>query len=113
MLPKTCGVLPRDGKTGYAVAISLALCSELGDGHRAAKTVMRWTGASERSVRGWLSGETGPSGPYLVVLARESDAVARALLKLTGRKSLEAGLQVQAARNILATTIQLLDALMT
>lgn len=112
MLPKTGRDFPDSGEVEYAVAISAALREELGDGHRAAKTVMRWTGASERSAKGWLSGKNGPSGPHLILLARKSDAVTRAILCLADKKYLEAGLQVHTARKILAATVQLLDGLM-
>ena len=110
MLPKTGREFPPAGGD-YAAAIGAALRSELGDGHRAAKTVMRWTGASERSAKGWLSGKTGPSGPHLISLARKSDAVTRTLLRLADRKHLETGLQIHTARNILAAAVQLLDGL--
>lgn len=112
MLPKTGRDFPDKGGMEYAVVISAALREELGDGHRAAKTVMRWTGASERSAKSWLSGKMGPSGPHLILLARESDAVTRAILSLANRKHLEARVQVHTARNILAATVQLLDGLM-
>lgn len=32
----------------------MALQKELGQSHRAIKTVMGWTGASERSVKNWI-----------------------------------------------------------
>ena len=54
MFPKTGNKFPAEPERGYATAIGGALQSELGDGHRAAKTVMRWTSASERSAKiGW------------------------------------------------------------
>jgi hypothetical protein len=58
---------------------------ELGDTHRAIKTVMRWTSASERTVKNWFSGQKGPSGNYLLGLIQESDAVLHALLHAGGR----------------------------
>lgn len=36
---------------------------------------MHWTGATERTVKYWFSGERGPSGDHLIALARHSDAV--------------------------------------
>jgi hypothetical protein len=35
----------------YAVAIAKALRKQLGVTHQATKTIMRWTGASERSAK--------------------------------------------------------------
>jgi len=44
----------------YRTAIAMALHEELDDTHRAIKMAMRWTGASERTVKYWFSGERGP-----------------------------------------------------
>jgi len=90
MLPKKGNVFPgrnRGGKsrTDYATAIAVALRGELGDTHRAIKTVMRWTGASDRTVKHWFGGEKGPSGGYLLLLINKSDAVLHALLVAAGR----------------------------
>jgi len=63
----------------YAELIANALKEEHGDTHRSVKTIMRWTDASERSVKNWLSGESGPSGYFLMRLFAKSAAV-RALV---------------------------------
>ena len=55
------------------------------------KMAMRWTGASERTVKYWLAGERGPSGDHLIALARHSDAVLFVLLALAGRLVVEDG----------------------
>ena len=62
-------------QAAYRKAISDTLRRELGPTHQAIKTVMRWTGASERTAKYWLSGERGPSGEHLIRLAQHSDAV--------------------------------------
>ncbi len=41
-------------------SITEALRAELGDTHRAVKTVTRWTGANERTVKNWLTGHARP-----------------------------------------------------
>ena len=46
---------------------------------------MRWTGASERTVKYWFAGERGPGGEHLVSLAQHSDAVLVVLLALADR----------------------------
>jgi hypothetical protein len=51
---------------------------------------MRWTGASERTVKGWLSGANGPCGEHLVELMAKSDEVWDALRGLANRQSIEA-----------------------
>jgi hypothetical protein len=90
MFPKKGNILPKGNgadKTPieYAEAVAAALRRELGDTHRAVKTVMRWTRASERTAKNWLSGEMGPNGHYLVQLMRESDAILHAILLAAGR----------------------------
>lgn len=69
----------------YRTAIAAALRDELGLTHRAVKTAMRWTGASERTVKYWIAGERGPSGEHLIALARHSDIVFHMVLLLADR----------------------------
>ena len=71
----------------YRRAIADALNRELGPTHQAIKTAMRWTGASERTVKYWLSGERGPSGEHLILLAQHSDAVLMMVLTMAERLS--------------------------
>ena len=75
----------------YRAAVAMALHAELGSTHRAIKSAMRWTGASERTVKYWFAGERGPSGEYLVSVARHSDAVLVLLLTMADRLVLEDG----------------------
>jgi hypothetical protein len=72
-------------QTLYRRAIADALRRELGPTHQAIKTAMRWTGASERTAKYWLSGERGPSGEHLILLAQHSDAVLVTILTLAAR----------------------------
>jgi len=72
----------------YAATISAALRKELGNTHCAAKTVMQWTGASERTVKYWFAGTKGPSGEHLAMLVHHSDILLTAFLALAGRPSL-------------------------
>ena len=75
----------------YRAAIAMALHAELGSTHRAIKSAMRWSGASERTVKYWFAGERGPAGEHLVSLARHSDAVLIVLLALADRLVTEDG----------------------
>ena len=70
----------RDKTANYAKMVSAALRKDLGKTHRANKTVMRWTGARERTVTNWLAGTKGPSGEHLVTLLRHSQSVREAVL---------------------------------
>ena len=72
-------------QAAYRKAISDTLRRELGPTHQAIKTVMRWTGASERTAKYWLSGERGPSGEHLIRLAQHSDAVLITILTMAER----------------------------
>lgn len=78
-----------DEPIDYRKAMAMALHEELGLTNRAIKMAMRWTGASERTVKYWLAGERGPSGDHLIALARHSDAVLFMLLALAGRHVVE------------------------
>lgn len=84
-------VHPEDVPADYRAAVAMALHAELGSTHRAIKSAMRWTGASERTVKYWFAGERGPSGEHLVSLARHSDAVLVLLLTMADRLVFEDG----------------------
>ena len=111
MLPKKGKILPkRDGRPDpelrYAAAVAAALREDLGDTHRAIKSAMRWTGASERTVKNWFAGTSGPSGEHLVALLRHSDTVLEAVLHLAGREQAVAAKKLLDARD---TLVEMLD----
>jgi hypothetical protein len=75
-----CAAEPQtDGCIGGPRLLSKSLLTQ-----RAVDTAMRWTGASERTVKYWLSAERRPSGEHLIALARLSGAVFRVVLALAG-----------------------------
>lgn len=90
-------------------AIAIALRSELGASHRAVKTVMVWTGASERTVKHWFAGTHGPSGPHLIDLARHSDAVLTYFLSASDRPSLTPGIELVGVRAKLLDLVEVID----
>lgn len=94
---------------GYAAAIADALRTELGGTHRATKTVMRWTGASERTVKNWLSARCGPSGDHLIRLARESDTILATVLALADRNHHRVGGDILRIRDSLEDVVRLID----
>jgi predicted HTH transcriptional regulator len=47
--------------------------------------VRRWTGASERAVKNWLAGTTGPSGDHLLHILRYSDTALEMILAASRR----------------------------
>ena len=95
MRSKMGTVVPKMGTTvhlaadqaRYREAVAAALRAELGPTHQAIKIAMRWTGASERTAKYWLSGERGPSGEHLILLAQQSDAVLITILTMAERLS--------------------------
>lgn len=86
----------------YALAIARALRTELGNSARAAKTIMKWTGASERAAKYWLVGARAPNGSQLVLLAKNSDAVLHEFLNLSGRDLFKISIELEAAEAALA-----------
>jgi len=109
MFPKSGRKLPkwrnRPTPSDYAASIAAALREELGTSANAAKTIMKWTGASNRSARNWLNGLGGPAGWHLILLARESSEVMATMLALANRHGLMLGSDLQEIRSalILAT----------
>jgi hypothetical protein len=100
MLPKRGRLLPPesglDGRPKrYAKYVSLALKSELGDTRRTIKTVQRWTRASERTVKNWLSASAGPSGDHLIAMLYHSDTMLHMILIASKRPQLAAILMKQ------------------
>jgi hypothetical protein len=94
----------------YATAIADALRSELGSTHSATKTMMRWSGASDRCVKNWVSGTCGPSGRHLLMLARHSDAVLACMLKMCGRDGIVVTSRLRPLREALASAVEAITA---
>ncbi|MGY3578925.1 hypothetical protein [Bradyrhizobium sp. USDA 4504] len=112
MFPKTGKKFP--GASGglsatYALGIAEILRRELGNTHRAHKTLMRWTGANERTVKNWIAGLNGPSGEHLLHLIRNSDAVFERVLQLSERKPVPLDRRLSEVRSALHGTIELLS----
>lgn len=89
VLQKTGKELPlgpdQDQRAMYADAIAKSLRQALAAPGMSTKTIMGWTSASERTVKGWIAGTNGPRGEHLVGLMRSSDLVFRGVLALVGR----------------------------
>jgi hypothetical protein len=111
MFPKTGKKFPTAAdlvvKT-YASLIAKILTKELGSSHHAHKTLMRWTGANERTAKNWLSGSNGPSGEHLLKLMRNSDGVFECVLQLSGRPAVLLSCKLVDVRDSLLATADLL-----
>jgi|AGTN01.3.fsa_nt_gi hypothetical protein len=115
MLPEKGRKLYRgaqDDKTDmeFSHSIAITLKEELGSTHQAVKTVMRWSGAGERTVKHWFAGTHGPSGKHLVALMRHSDAVLTAVLRMADREPAVVGMKILAVRDKLLELVDLIDA---
>lgn len=110
-------MLPNKGKklhldeedVPFAMMIAEALDTDLGRTHRGVKTAMRWTGASERSVKHWFAGAHAPRGGHLVALMRHSNAVLTRILEAAGRRDILLALEVATLRSRLEALLALLD----
>jgi hypothetical protein len=114
MSPKTgrklhCGMGAKDRLEKFEHAVAAALKAELGDSHRAVKTLMAWTGASERTTKHWLAGTHGPSGKHLIDLARHSDAVLHYFLTAADRSLLLPHMHLPTLRARLLDLIEAID----
>lgn len=111
--PKMGNSLPLSGGTSpessYEAVIGAAVRRELGGSHQAIKTLMKWTGASPRTAKNWLSGSAGPSGTHLVELMRSSDLVFEAVLGMAGRKHALTSWRMTEARELLRQAEALFD----
>ena len=115
MLPKKGKKLHPGGSgdgTGleFGASIAEALRAELGSNHQTVKTVMRWTGASERTVKHWFAGTHGPRGEHLVALSRYSDEVFRVFLLMAGRDPAILSVKIAELRSKLLDVVQHIDA---
>lgn len=116
-LPKKGKELPsarkrRDLALDFAQAIAAALKDELARG-ASIKTIMAWTGASERTVKGWLAGSNGPSGAHMEGLLRSSQAVYERLMTRTGRGPIVSRQGLEALREKIAGLTEAIDAALT
>lgn len=113
MFPKTGNNFPNissnPSSADLSVALGQALKGELGTSRRAAKSIMKWTGASERSAKNWLAGTHIPSGWHLIMLAKQSDSVMAVMLMMAGRELNVSALSLSALRSDLIGAVEAID----
>jgi hypothetical protein len=110
MFPKTGNKLHGpNGPLAIQAVLAEALGNELGQTHRAVKLAMRWTGASERSVKHWFAGTHAPSACHLVELMRHSDAVLTCVMFAAGRPSQVLACELISVRTQLASALETMD----
>jgi hypothetical protein len=94
----------------FVGAITEALKVDFGGGPSSVKRIARLTRTNERAVRNWFEGRNGPSGENLVSLMHHSDAVFGAVLALSRRDQLTAGLMLGGLREHLMAAVAAIDA---
>lgn len=116
MFPKKGSSFPvgRDALTDteFAQVIASALKVEFGSTRNGAKMIMKWTGVSARTAKNWLNGTNAPSGVHLILLARESNAVLKAMMLMAERPEMSLGASLLSLRRVLAETMAALDQMM-
>jgi len=95
--------------TEFAQVIASALKVEFGSTRNGAKMIMLWTGVSQRTAKNWLSGANSPSGVHLILLARESNAVFKAMMLMAERPEMSLGANLLSLRRLLTETLTALD----
>src|SRR3546814_1057675 len=96
----------------FTQVIASALKIEFGSTRNGAKILMKWTGVSSRTAKNWLSGSHAPSGVHLVLIARESNAVLKAIMLMAERPEMSLGASLISLRRLLTETISALDEVM-
>lgn len=96
----------------FAQVIASALKVEFGSAHNGAKKIMQWTGVSQRTAKNWLSAANAPSGAHLIMLARESNAVLKAMMLMAERPEMSLGASLLSLRRLLTETMAALDQMM-
>ena len=93
----------------FAQVIASALKVEFGSARNGTKIITQWTGVSERTAKNWLNGINSPSGMHVVLLARESNAVLKAVMLMAERPEMSLGASLLSLRRLLAETQAALD----
>ena len=90
--------------------VSAALRKEFGHARSATKTVMHWTGASERTVKNWFAGTEAPTSEHLIGLVCHSDSVLAGFLQICGRAPSISLDRLDKVRSVLLEAVRFLEA---
>lgn len=113
--PKTGNVFPNGagrggGAPSFAKLVSTALRASLRGQASSIKTVARWTGANERTVKNWFAGERAPTGDHFLGLAANPPEVLAAFLAAIHRSDCLVMAEIEEARAKVASALLALDA---
>lgn len=115
-LPKKGEKLPstptrKERAREFTQAIADALQEEMGRG-ASIKTIMAWTGAGERTVKGWLAGSYAPRAFQLECLLRSSETIYERIAIRTGRVPMVSRKRLEAVRGQLTGLAGAIDAVL-
>lgn len=96
----------------FTIVIAEVLREAFGGSAAAAKEVMAFTGAGERTVRNWFEGKNGPSGINLVRLVGHSDEVLEIFLLMADRGDILTAKKLVDARWVLVEMLGLVEKLL-
>ena len=108
--PQTGNILPRRRAPSFARLVTTALRVSLKGQSSKIKTVALWTGANDRTVKNWLSGERAPSGDHFLGLAENCPAVLAAFLAAIHRSDCLVMADIEEARAKVAAALVALEA---
>ena len=100
---------PQKRAREFAQAIADALKEEMARG-ASIKTIRAWTGAGERTVKGWLTGSNAPRGIHLDGLFRSSEAVYGLMMVRADRRPVVNREGLEALREQLTGLVGAIDA---
>ena len=109
---KTGNGLP-PGTITFSAMVSSVLKGTLGERPASIKTVARWTGAGERTVKNWFAGTCSPSGDHFRDIVRNCPEMLHAFLRATDRTDCIAMADMVEARRALQEALAILDRLGT
>lgn len=110
MFPKKGNKRPLSGgDLDFAMLVAEALSADLGSTHRAVKTAMRWSGATERTVKHWFAATHAPRGPHFIGLVQHSDRLLNDFLRAAGRGDAALIVELATLRAKLLEVVEILD----
>ena len=107
--PNSSGIVVVSEDDNFTSVIAKSLHAGYGNNRAATKSLMRITGAGERTVKNWLEGKNAPNGAHLVELVRHSDEVLEGFLLLAGREEMLTLKKLVDARDRLVQIVDLID----
>jgi hypothetical protein len=111
--PNSSGKIEDAEFATFTSLIAETLRDAFGNNRAAAKSIMRITGAGERTVKNWLEGKNSPSSENLIELVHHSDEVLEVFLLIAGRHEILTMKNMVSARDALVEMISFIDELVS